>query len=91
MGEEIIELKVQSSGENKEVGTFTVNFQVSEDGYIWIGPYTKVKADVFFDALAEFVSLERIKELEAKGFCVGDIQDFLELTPKEVEEIGIIG
>jgi len=30
---------------------------------------------------------KRIKELETKGFVVGDIQDFLGLAPEEVEYI----
>jgi len=32
---------------------------------------------------------KRIKELESKGYKVGDIQDFLELTPEEVDYIEI--
>jgi hypothetical protein len=27
------------------------------------------------------------KELEAKGWCVGDAEDFLELTPMEIREV----
>jgi DNA-binding transcriptional regulator YiaG len=30
---------------------------------------------------------KRIKELESKGYKVGDIQDFLELTPEKVKYI----